>query len=110
MSQEFKSLCQAVRGEIELLKKTVCSMMDMVVECGLEDMAECRANIKIAYRHLEDARMRLGKAIQAADGGVSIYDKGKINNTKIPDRALSADEVKGEYDKPVVANEKGDDD
>jgi hypothetical protein len=36
---------------------------------------EAIANIVLAYRHLEDASMRLGKAIQALDGGVSVYDK-----------------------------------
>jgi hypothetical protein len=39
------------------------------------DILEVHANITLAYRHLEDAAMRLGKAIQARDGGVSIYDK-----------------------------------
>lgn len=39
------------------------------------DINECRANLTLAYRHLEDARMRLGKAIQSIDGGVSVYDK-----------------------------------
>jgi len=29
---------------------------------------EMRANIQLAHRHLEDARMRLGKAIQAFEG------------------------------------------
>ncbi len=36
---------------------------------------EAMANITLAYRHLEDANTRLGKAIQALDGGVSGYDK-----------------------------------
>jgi hypothetical protein len=36
---------------------------------------EAIANVMLAYRHLEDASMRLGKAIQALDGGVSVYDK-----------------------------------
>lgn len=35
---------------------------------------EVIANLTIAYRHLEDASMRIGKAIQAIDGGVSVYD------------------------------------
>jgi len=39
------------------------------------DFEEMHANITLCYRHLEDAAMRLGKAIQAFDGGVSIYDK-----------------------------------
>jgi len=36
---------------------------------------EMIANIMLAYRHLEDARMRIGKVLQAADDGVSILDK-----------------------------------
>jgi hypothetical protein len=80
-----------MRGEIEQGKKFVReNMMDCVIECGPENLEEARANIVLAYRALEDARMRFGKAIQAADGGVSIYDKDK--------------------EKPVVANEKADED
>jgi hypothetical protein len=36
---------------------------------------EAIANVMLAYRHLEDASMRLGKVIQALDGGVSVYDR-----------------------------------
>lgn len=36
---------------------------------------EIKANIMLAYRHLEDARMRVGKILQAAGDGVSIFDK-----------------------------------
>jgi hypothetical protein len=36
---------------------------------------EMKANIMLTYRHLEDARMRIGKILQAADDGVSILDK-----------------------------------
>jgi len=36
---------------------------------------EAIANVMLAYRHLEDASMRLGKVLQALDGGVSVYDK-----------------------------------
>lgn len=49
---------------------------------GIKNCDEIKENIILAYRHLEDASMRLGKAIQAYDGGksaaedaVSIYDK-----------------------------------
>ena len=35
--------------------------------------SEMRANIMLAYRHLEDARMRIGKVIQAHGGGKSVY-------------------------------------
>lgn len=36
---------------------------------------EMKTNIMLAYRHLEDARMRVGKILQAAGNGVSIFDK-----------------------------------
>lgn len=38
--------------------------------------SEMKANIMLAVRRQEDVRMRLGKLIQAADDGVSCYDKG----------------------------------
>jgi hypothetical protein len=41
----------------------------------VETSPEVIANITLAYRHLEDASMRLGKALQAIDGGVSVYDR-----------------------------------
>lgn len=40
-----------------------------------EDRGEVMANLTLAYRHLEDAAMRMGKVLQAHDGGVSVYDK-----------------------------------
>ena len=40
-----------------------------------EDHGEAVANIMLAYRHLEDARMRLGKVMQAMNGGESVYSK-----------------------------------
>ena len=42
---------------------------------GIRNETEMKANITLAYRHIEDAIMRLGKAIQAFDGGKSIYQK-----------------------------------
>lgn len=36
---------------------------------------EMHANIMLAYRHLEDATMRIGKAVQAYDGGISVYPR-----------------------------------
>jgi len=42
---------------------------------GIEDPSEMEANLMLCYRHLEDAAMRLGKVLQAKDGGKSVYDK-----------------------------------
>lgn len=36
---------------------------------------EAGENAELAYRHLEDASMRLGKVLQHLDGGVSVYDR-----------------------------------
>ena len=38
------------------------------------EQGEMNANLMLAYRHVEDAIMRLGKAIQAFDGGKSVHD------------------------------------
>ena len=46
-----------------------------LVPASQEDRGETIANIMLAYRHLEDASMRLGKALQALDGGASVYDR-----------------------------------
>jgi hypothetical protein len=34
-----------------------------------------KANLTLAYRHLEDSAMRVGKVMQAKDGGKSVYYK-----------------------------------
>ncbi len=44
---------------------------------------EMRANLMLAVRHIEDARMRLGKVIQYAGDGVSIYDRAQNDPRKI---------------------------
>jgi len=36
--------------------------------------AEMKSNVMLAYRHLEDARMRIGKVLQQIQGGKSMYD------------------------------------
>jgi hypothetical protein len=40
-----------------------------------EDRGQMIANLTLAHRHLEDASMRVGKAIQAHNGGRSVYDR-----------------------------------
>ncbi|MFA5349236.1 MAG: hypothetical protein WC309_02615, partial [Candidatus Paceibacterota bacterium] len=46
----------------------------------VEPLGEIMANIMLAYRHLEDARMRIGKVIQAYEGGTSKYDRFEYCN------------------------------
>jgi hypothetical protein len=67
------SSCNGVRRAIKLLAGDVDEMRRRETY-GIGN-GEVPANITLAYRHLEDASMRLGKALQALDGGVSVYDK-----------------------------------
>lgn len=69
------------RKRIKDVAAEVIEMRNVGFSFGLEGMpdqkaaGEAMANVMLAYRHLEDASMRLGKAIQALDGGVSVYDR-----------------------------------
>ena len=82
MEESIKDICSRLRGQILDVGITTREMMnhsefDTAKAPAPSDSphAEMRANLMLAYRHLEDARMRLGKVLQARDGGVSIYDK-----------------------------------
>ena len=48
------------------------------------DPGEMISNIVLAFRHLEDGRMRLGKVLQATEGGVSIYDRKPGSDAAVP--------------------------
>lgn len=75
----IKEKCFRLRSCIEDLKYTTKSLMGHGVfiarESHRDQHSEMKANIMLAYRHLEDARMRLGKVVQAYDGGKSVYPK-----------------------------------
>jgi hypothetical protein len=83
----MKALINDLRAEILGTEKQVQSLKGAIAASDLvarpdlppntppADRGEMLANAALAYRHLEDARMRLGKVIQAYDGGVSVYDK-----------------------------------
>jgi hypothetical protein len=65
--------CEALRREIKATAEKV-----MALYRDGTDINEAWANAILAYRHLEDASMRLGKVIQALDGGVSVYDRTQV--------------------------------
>ena len=71
--------CQQMRAELKGSGIKIKKMMnhpafDEELPEGAE-YGEMKANLVIAYRSTEDAIMRMGKAIQAFDGGVSCYKK-----------------------------------
>jgi hypothetical protein len=75
----FKPFADDFRSIIKFVAMGVKNLMTFPGLQGPGDAvintAEAKANIMLAYRHLEDATMRLDKAIQATEGGVSCYDK-----------------------------------
>lgn len=77
----FTEATNSVRSQIKEVARATKFLADIVkagehaANIGVEDKGEMIANLMLAYRHLEDASMRLGKALQAHDGGVSVYDK-----------------------------------
>ena len=72
--------CKLLRDEIRDLATKVRELVEhSCYVAGSEELsgqhAEMKANTMLAYRHLEDARMRLGKVMQQIQGGTSIYDR-----------------------------------
>ena len=55
-----------IAAQIKTLKEDI----DKSERNKIEDRGEVMANLTLAYRHLEDASMRLGKTLQVLDGGV----------------------------------------
>ena len=77
---DFKTGLFGMRSDIELVKSKVKKWMKHPLFEGIEPgddkrHDEINSNLVLAYRHLEDARMRLGKAVQAYDGGKSCYPR-----------------------------------
>ena len=70
----LQNVCDMLRAEIQgiaLSTKFLLAHSDMKAENEYEGQrSEMKANVMLAYRHLEDARMRVGKILQAAGDGL----------------------------------------
>lgn len=74
----FKDQCFIVRGNLLKISDQLMALKRVKAKAETNDRenaGEVMANIMLAYRHLEDARMRIWKVIQAFEGGVSNNDK-----------------------------------
>ncbi|HEX9657757.1 MAG TPA: hypothetical protein VGB89_12690 [Bacteroidota bacterium] len=75
----FKEQCDTLRKGVKELGRLTLELKEQNMFQCVEDypgqQGEMKANIMLAYRHLEDARMRIGKVLQSADDGTSVYDK-----------------------------------
>lgn len=85
---ELRNTIRDIGAEVLKAKKS-CRGADVATVTS-ENWSEMLANYTLAYRHLEDARMRIGKVIQALEGGVSIFDKpkGDLDVSGVPDRVF----------------------
>lgn len=84
---KFDDACSVLRGMLREAGRNVLSLKNhpqLVMARNADalgrvpeepDKGEMIANLQLAYRHIEDAIMRLGKAIQAYDGGKSVYGR-----------------------------------
>ena len=86
MEPSIEGLCGELRKEIQGTKESVAALHKHgdfrnenrdLTEGNVppDQLGNMRANITLTFRYLEDARMRLGKVMQARQGGTSILDK-----------------------------------
>lgn len=99
--QTFEALCIEYRIAVKDIAAKVKKMRHSSAFDGeqqhFDQHSEAKANIMLTYRHLEDAAMRLGKVIQAWDGGVSCYDQ---NPKRSGEGKPSVFEEREEHPKP----------
>lgn len=83
MDENLEKTCEEIRNKIRdigdavlvLMKHGDCNRDQTQEERYRNCQGEKKANIMLSYRHLEDARMRLGKVMQQIQGGTSKFDE-----------------------------------
>ena len=79
MEEQLEEMCKRLRDDlkkIEMQARSILKHSDRSAENTFENQrGEQKAQAMLAVRHIEDARMRLGKVIQYNGTGVSCYDK-----------------------------------
>lgn len=78
--KSLDDFCGELRAELKTLGVRTLSLKNLSgftksVEAYPGQFGEMIANVMLTYRHIEDARMRVGKILQAAGDGVSSLDK-----------------------------------
>jgi hypothetical protein len=75
----LKGLCDSLRAELLTIEKAARGIKEHAELQGLQAFAgqhsEMIAQSMLAVRHIEDARMRIGKVLQYGRDGVSIFDR-----------------------------------
>lgn len=97
-----------IRSQLKSIARYVMDIKEQKAKCetdGVENIGEVMANLTLAYRHLEDASMRIGKTIQARNGGVSIYDKNVVGSPETPG-GLQTEKTDEEVEKEMEENQE----
>lgn len=81
----IKAIAYEVKCYIEQARETTPTSDDSFSQ----NHSEMVANAELSYRHLEDAAMRIGKVLQAHQGGVSILDK--LRDKELVDRDVDSE-------------------
>lgn len=86
-----KELTESLRRALKDDGRGALTLKKRFIDKGFEDTkangdheleSEALANVTLAFRHIEDAAMRLGKVLQALNGGESIYDNSGVVEQK----------------------------
>lgn len=81
--KSLNETCDDLRRELKGVEETLRALVKQREMSGNHiekfpgQVSEMKAQTMLAVRHIEDARMRIGKILQYADDGVSILDKQK---------------------------------
>ncbi len=74
-----KDYCDALRAQIKVAELSARQLKEhstfRLADNFPGQHGEMLAQIMLAVRHLEDARMRLGKVVQYSQDGFSIFDR-----------------------------------
>lgn len=106
----FKEQCHFLRDRLKVIEEHLRSLRYDPVYDGDQGYPfqhhEMREHTTLAIRHVEDARMRIGKILQYADDGVSILDKPPIRGLEMTETEAAMEPVPdtardGGIDKPV---------
>jgi hypothetical protein len=77
--EPLKEICDHLRAELKKLELVARAIKDngafRVEQTFAGQHGEMIAQSMLAVRHIEDARMRIGKVLQYSRDGVSIYDQ-----------------------------------
>lgn len=74
IARKLYERANAIRAQLKEIGTEADGLRRQLRDLGASQ-GEDVANATLAYRHIEDASMRLGKVLQAIDGGVSVYDR-----------------------------------